>query len=258
MRRLLVIGIIVLVLFGAGAIALAKPETAVATLTVSEGQATVKKTRTQFGIWSSETAVTLTPGTIVTISQGDVITQESGSGQLRLQDGSQIDLTASTTLAVDELVITSSSYRVQLQLLAGKTINRVVKLLGAEDYFRVSTPSSTAAVRGTLFSVELLSPTSSQVVVDEGIVQVSMGTDVVQVGAGQMVTAVLGQPLLVVPHNQPLPVNPNHIYGRSGNPHDTPECQQLIANRNDVRTSHFVTHAQQHTNRTPQPGNGNS
>ncbi len=199
MRRLLVISIIGLLLLATGIAVLAKPETAVATLIVAEGQATITQNHTRFGIWPSVTAVTLSAGNVATLSQGDVISQDSGMGQLHLYDGSTVDLTAGTQLALTELIITSTDYRVQLQLLAGQTINRVVKLLGANDYFRVSTPSSTAAVRGTLFTVEVLSATATLVKVDEGIVRVSLGAEVVDVSVGQMVTAVVGQPLQVQP-----------------------------------------------------------
>ncbi|MCL4263142.1 MAG: FecR domain-containing protein [Anaerolineae bacterium] len=215
MRRLLIIGMIGLLLLATGIAVLAKPETAVATLIVSEGQATVTQNRTRFGVWPLVTAVTLSAGNVATISQGDVISQDSGVGQLRLYDGSTVDLIAGTQLAITELSITPTEYRVQLQLLAGQTVNRVVKLLGANDYFRVSTPSSTAAVRGTLFTVEVLSETATLVSVDEGIVRVTLGTAFVDVNGGQMVTAVVGQPLQVqpqpttaLPADQTLPEQP--------------------------------------------------
>lgn len=211
MRRIVVVSIIILLFLGLGVSVLAKPATAVATLVVSEGQATVNQHRSQWGFWPRETAVSLNTGDMLSIAQGDVIALQSGaSGQLRLYDGSTVDLYDGTVLEVRELVITTTDYRVQLHLLAGKAVNRVVKLLNAQDYFRVSTPSSTAAVRGTLFTVEMLSTTATFVSVAEGAVQVTMGSQVVDVLAGETVMAVVGQPLQVQPQNNAAPADAPH------------------------------------------------
>lgn len=203
MRRVVIISVVGLFILAAVIAVWAKDDTAVATLLVSEGQATITQSHTRLGILTTTADVTFHAGDVVTIGQGDVIVQESGAGQLRLQDGSAIDLTAGTTLVMAELVITASDFRVQIQLLAGQTANRVEKLLGTSDYFRVQTPSSTAAVRGTLFSVEVVSETATLVKVDEGVVRVTLGVDMVDVGAGEMVTAVVGQPLHVQPQLPP-------------------------------------------------------
>jgi len=199
MRRFIIFGGVILIILVAGAAVLSRSDTAVATLMVAEGQATVIQNRSRLGILPANTTATLPPGSIITISQGDVIQQNSGMSQLRLQDGTVIDLAPGAVLRIDELIIASSDYRVKIHLLAGKTINRVVRLLGPADYFRISTPSSTAAVRGTVFSVEVITTSSTHVSVDEGIVRVTMRDDFVDVLAGQMVTAVIGQPLQVMP-----------------------------------------------------------
>ncbi|MCA9935767.1 MAG: FecR domain-containing protein, partial [Anaerolineales bacterium] len=82
-------------------------------------------------------------------------------------------------------------------------LNRIMHLLGPNDKFDVRTPSSTASVRGTVFTVEVLSNTSSYFAVEEGIVQVTMGDEVVDVPAGFAVTAVTNQPLDLQPVEDP-------------------------------------------------------
>jgi hypothetical protein len=93
-------------------------------------------------------------------------------------------------------------------MLAGRSLNRVVHLLGIEDHYEVRSPSSTASVRGTVFTVDLLSQTSTYVVVDEGVVNVTMGDQSVDVRAGFEVTAVTGELLMVKAQDEETPPPP--------------------------------------------------
>ncbi len=179
---------------------LAQPGGNDATLVVSTGQATVNRNGSALFASSVETAVS--PGDAITVRAGDTIQlAESASAQLRLKDGSAIDLFGGTTLNISELVSNDISYRARFSLLAGKTLSQVVHLLRPGDRFEITSPSSTAAVRGTRFTVEVISTNMTYYAVEEGVVQVTMGEQAVDVAAGFEVTAVVGQQLQVQPSN---------------------------------------------------------
>ncbi len=201
-----------------GAFVLAQPGGAEATLVVSAGEVVVNQAGGAIFAGSADTAVSA--GHVITVQEGDTIRlNDSASAQLRLQDGTTVDLFSGTTLAVSELVTNDDSFRVRLNLLSGKTLNRVVRLLRSDDAFEVKTPSSTASVRGTVFTVEVQTAEMSVVSVDEGVVRVTLGDQYVDVEPGFQVTAVVGQELKVVPQNAP-PEEPTPA--PTAKPTDTP------------------------------------
>ncbi|MBX3058208.1 MAG: FecR domain-containing protein [Anaerolineae bacterium] len=181
------------------AFAFAQPAGSQATLVVSAGQATVYQGETMFLIVPRQTQTTVAAGSILTVNQGDRIAlPDDAAAQLSLYDGTIVDIAGGSNLELAELVTNDRTYRVQLSLAAGRTLNRVVKLLGTDDKFEVRTPSSTASVRGTIFTVAVISNTESYYAVDEGIVRVTMGGEFIDVHPGQAVMAVVGQPLTLM------------------------------------------------------------
>lgn len=204
-RRTWAFGLATLLVLILGAFVLAQPNGTGATLVVSAGEVVVNQAGGAIFAGRAETAVSA--GNVVSVAEGDTIRLGSNAAaQLRLQDGSTVDLFGDTTLAVTELLTNEESYRVRLSLVAGKTLNRVVRLLKPGDTFEIKTPSSTASVRGTVFTVEVQSAEASYVMVEEGVVRVTMADQSVDVQQGYEVTAVVGQPLQVIPVNaQPVP-----------------------------------------------------
>ena len=195
-------GAVVLLLLLLGAFVFAQPKNAVAaTLVVNEGQATV----VQAGTRNVNQGVIVPTNEVLTVSAGDQIFLTAASGaHLLLIDGSTIDLAAGTEINVDELVIDDATYRVHLRVLAGRTLSRVVTVLGVGDRFEISTPSSTASVRGTIFTVAYISADETFISCDEGQVEVTLeGQASQRVAAGMEVTAVVGRPLVV--KSQPAP-----------------------------------------------------
>ncbi len=201
-RRTWAFGLATLLVILLGTFVLAQPGGAEATLVVSAGEVVVNQAGGVIFASTGDTAVSA--GEVMTVQEGDTIRLDTAaSAQLRLQDGSTVDLFGGTTLAVSELVNNDDSYRVRLNLLSGKTLSRVVRLLRSDDAFEIKTPSSTASVRGTVFTVEAQTAEISVVSVDEGVVRVAMADKYVDVEPGFQVTAVLGQELNVVPQTQP-------------------------------------------------------
>ena len=232
-KRVWVAGLATLLVLILATFVVAQPQGTEAMLVVSAGQVVVNQAGGAIFAGVAETAVTA--GDIVTVTQGDTIrVDENGTAQLRLQDGSTVDLFGGTTLTVSELVTSDNSYRVRLNLLSGKTLNRVIHLLKAGDAFEVKTPSSTASVRGTEFTVEARSAEETHVAVTEGVVRVTLGDLFVDVAAGFQVTAVVGQELRVVPLDGPItpPVNiPINTQGINEQPTGTPTEDERSARR---------------------------
>jgi hypothetical protein len=206
-RRSWTVGVVVLLLLVVGAFAFAQPQSAAAaTLVVYEGQARVVSA----GARNGSQEVSVATGEVLTVRTGDQIFLTAAStAHLLLIDGSIIELAAGTEINVDELVIDEATYRVHLRLLGGRTVSRVVSVLGVGDRFEISTPSSTASVRGTIFTVAYISAGETFISCDEGQVEVTLEGQTSQlVIAGMEVTAVAGRPLVVKPQIAPQDATP--------------------------------------------------
>jgi len=197
-RRVGIIGLTILILLLVSAFAVAQPEqNSEATLVVAEGRATVSQ-QGSVPLVMRDSSVSLSAGQALTVRAGDKISLDPGAvGQLRLFDGSTVDLTEGASLEVTELNTTDSTYRVQLNLLAGRTLSRVVRALGIGDAFEIRTPSSTASVRGTVFTVAVISPDSTYFSCDEGVVHIVLQDQSVDIHPNEEVTAIIGRPLQV-------------------------------------------------------------
>jgi hypothetical protein len=101
---------------------------------------------------------------------GDVIrTLKGGRLVLGLTDGSQAIIAEETILKIMD---TSSSPRTIFNVLRGRTRVKIEKAGGRPNPYRVNTPTTVIAVRGTLFDV-IVSGGETEVFVHEGEVAVS-------------------------------------------------------------------------------------
>jgi hypothetical protein len=101
---------------------------------------------------------------------GDVIkTFKDGRLVLGLLDGSQAIIGEQTVL---EIMDTSKSPRTIFNVLRGRTRVRIEKVGGRPNPYRVNTPTTVIAVRGTVFDV-IVTEKETQVFVHEGQVAVS-------------------------------------------------------------------------------------
>jgi transcriptional regulator with XRE-family HTH domain len=192
-------GIIALMVLILGALVYSRPDHSSATLVVSEGQATVQQASPFLRI-SSANGLLVSPGQAVTLKAGDAISVGPGSAaQLRLYDGSSVDLSENTTIQITALDTSQEVYVVRINLLSGKLLNRVLRLLDVGDAFEIKTPSSTVTVRGTVFSVAVITPQTTYVACEKGVVQVLTDGNVVQVKAGEEIYSTSGQPPQIKP-----------------------------------------------------------
>ena len=200
-KRSIIFSLIVLIFLAVGSYVLAQPAGTEATLLVTDGQVNVFQPQT-FLLFNNNQKTALSKGDILVVQQGDTIEVTSvSSAVLTMGDGTSAELFSDTTVQVSELFVDDINFRVRLSLVSGKMVNRVQRLLKADDAYDVQTPSSTASVRGTVFTVDVHSKQETFYSVDEGVVAVQMGEQEVMVEAGFEVTAVTSQPLETQPQS---------------------------------------------------------
>jgi hypothetical protein len=204
-RRLMwAAGFTLLLLVILSAFILTIPSKTEATLVVDQGQATVRMAATTFQ--TSPKDVTVSAGQMLVVKTGDQISLAGDAfAYLRYYDGSSTELMEGAQVYVEELDTTQDTYRVRLQQAGGKTVNRVIRLLGLNDRFEIITPSSTVSVRGTVFTVAVISQDSTFVAVEKGVVHFEMGDSSADIRAGEELLGVVGQPLQVVPSIPAVP-----------------------------------------------------
>jgi hypothetical protein len=169
-----------------------------ATLVVNEGETTLISQNRILLLFTHQNETQIAPGGTIAVSTGDAIdVPQGGSATLRLNDGSLVDLDGGTAIQVAELVTTDQDYRVRLDMLTGRTVSRVQRVLGAGDAFEVNTPSSSASVRGTVFAVQVIDDETTYVTVSEGTVWFEMDGETVELHEGDEITAHRGQPLSI-------------------------------------------------------------
>lgn len=195
-----------------------------ATLVVGQGEATLTSHSRALLLIFRQTDTQVAGGGAIAVSAGDrVAVSPGGSATLRLSGGSTIELDGGTVIEVSELSTDGDSYRIRLDMLTGRTVSRVQRLLSAGDAFEIGTPSSTASVRGTVFVVEVIDDETTYVAVSEGTVWFEMDGETVELHEGDEITGQVGKPLSVeTPTEEPTPIPTNAVLIESRQPSSTP------------------------------------
>ena len=141
-------------------------------------------------------------GAALLLSVGDTITATTASIQITYFDGQTTELLPGASITIQQLENSEGRTVVEILVNIGRVFNRIKRSLRDGEMFRVNTPSSAAAVRGTEFIVETQNATTSYYATIEGVVRVTMGNEHIDLRAGEEVLAVQGQPLTVQPQSQ--------------------------------------------------------
>jgi len=113
------------------------------------------------------------------IKTGDLVrSSKNSTAEFRWADGTRWKIMPSTEIKVKKSTynMVKKADQSQLQLTTGKVFIRIIKALKPSSKFEVETPTSVAAVRGTIFSVEVKNGKTS-VAVFKGAVKVSSNGD---------------------------------------------------------------------------------
>ena len=92
------------------------------------------------------------------IKTGDVVRSgKNGLAEFRWADGTRWKIMPGTEIKVKKSIynMVKKADQSQLELTTGKVFIRIIKALGPSSKFEVETPTAVAAVRGTIFSVEV-------------------------------------------------------------------------------------------------------
>jgi hypothetical protein len=93
------------------------------------------------------------------IKTGDVVRSgKDGVAEFKWADGTRWKIMPATEIKVKKSIynVVKKSDQSQLELSTGKVFIRIIKALGPSSKFEVETPTAVAAVRGTIFSVEVV------------------------------------------------------------------------------------------------------
>ncbi|MDQ6998507.1 MAG: FecR family protein [Mariprofundus sp.] len=110
------------------------------------------------------------------VNVGDIIrTARRSRAQLKFADGSVLNLGSLTKIKIGEFTFSAEKKvrKSNIRNLRGKVRAAVSKVENKDSYFRIQTPGAVAAVRGTNFGVNVISPEVTEVLTFEGAVAVS-------------------------------------------------------------------------------------
>jgi DNA-binding response OmpR family regulator len=170
-------------------------------LSVTMGKAEVLRTQTRF-LWLRDTKRLTVEDNRTALTGGDRITvDEASKAELTFFEGSRVDVWPGTELTIQQVHAgpKTSQAIIEIEILAGETVNRVEAFSSLRRHFNVETPILTASAQGTTFRVEVISKTHTYLAVYQGIIHVSIGQEEVSLQAGEEAYVVAGQPLAIGP-----------------------------------------------------------
>ncbi len=128
------------------------------------------------------------------VKEGDVIRTGEGTVTLNWVDGTRVKLGPATTLTVLRCHINTATDAAvtTFWLDTGRVWVRILRKLNPRSKFEVRTPTATAGVRGTVFSVEVQPGGATRIGVLEGAVQVRADGRTVTVGSRQVAEIAAG------------------------------------------------------------------
>lgn len=126
-----------------------------------------------------------------------VHTATKSRAEIRWLDGTRMRIEPDTTLQITKSTMNTlnKAKRSEYKLEIGKVWIRIIEALSPESKFEITTPTSTAAVRGTIFSVEVQQDGTTAVSVYDGNVTLATGNQKTTVGEGA--TALSASPVAV-------------------------------------------------------------
>lgn len=154
------------------------------------------------------------------LTSGDhVKTGANSSALITFHEGSTIELQPDTEVGIEELTtsLETQSTTISLEQTIGKTRSRVEKLIDPASRYEITTPSGSAVVRGTEFTVEVFPDGTTVVTVIEGSVLVVARVKVLvsQKGGAVVTTQVVelllsaGEQTTFSPNTAPSPTAPS-------------------------------------------------
>lgn len=136
-------------------------------------------------------------GTVGTVLAGDMIVAEDGMIWLSFPNGQSVVLDSGASITIEQLQIANGIQRVQVVVWSGRVQYATSVENKVEDYFYVSSTSSSSRISAGRMSLDVVSPQQTVYTVLTGTATIQMETQTVQLQASQQLTAQLGDRLVV-------------------------------------------------------------
>ncbi|HVO68711.1 MAG TPA: FecR family protein, partial [Aggregatilineaceae bacterium] len=144
----------------------AAQESAVATLAVTLGSATLTPVEGELQELQTEDVAVVQVGDQIAVS-------EDGEALLTFFEGVESRIAPASTVKVDRFETSDSGSQIGLSLVLGQTLNNVEGLADSSSSFEINTPAASITVRGTRFAVFARASELTQVATLDGTVQVA-------------------------------------------------------------------------------------
>ncbi|MBI4553274.1 MAG: FecR domain-containing protein, partial [Candidatus Latescibacteria bacterium] len=108
------------------------------------------------------------------VTQGDTIrTGRESRAEFTFTDGSVMRINERSRMVIKTLMGAGAAQQRGIKVMVGKVWTNAVKLLGAQSTFKVESPTTIAAIRGTIYRMNVEEQTTTEVRVYDGEVAVS-------------------------------------------------------------------------------------
>ncbi len=120
------------------------------------------------------------------IAFGDIIrTDETGRARVTFfSDGVDTELLPNTEYKIEHFRGDSESFSIEVQVIAGETVQRLTKLLDSTSNYNIITPGMELVARGTQFAIRVEGSGRSAMLVSEGAVDASAQSQAANVPPG--------------------------------------------------------------------------
>jgi hypothetical protein len=131
----------------------------------------------------------------IDVFQNEVIrTGPKSASRVLFQDKTNLSVGASSQVTLDRFVYDPDPAKSAVALSIAKGVARFTTGNLPKSSYRISTPTATIGVRGTIITITVADDGTTTVSVDEGVATVNAGGQTVEVSAGMSTTTVPGQP----------------------------------------------------------------
>jgi hypothetical protein len=124
------------------------------------------------------------------------------ASRVLFQDKTNLSVGASSQVTLDRFVYDPDPAKSAVALSIAKGVARFTTGNLPKSAYRISTPTATIGVRGTIITITVADDGTTTVSVDEGVATVNAGGQTVEVNAGMTTTVAPGQPP-APPHQTP-------------------------------------------------------
>jgi len=123
----------------------------------------------------------MTDGSEAAIFSGDMIVAEDGIVNIDFPHGQEVALAPSTSVTVEQLELQNGIQRVQLVVWSGSVQYSTVGKRSAEDYFYVSSTSSSSTIDSGTVHLEVVNPVQTRYkILDDGVATIHMADQVLE------------------------------------------------------------------------------